>query len=87
MNADDIYKIDDWRIMGQPGYLYKVKLKKLQFQKSRFQIDHVHCEFCWDKFSEAANDLHEGYTTMDEKYWICETCFLDFHKIFPRIVK
>jgi hypothetical protein len=26
--------------------------------------------------------LHEGYCTLDEYYWICASCFCDFHERF-----
>jgi hypothetical protein len=42
--------------------------------------DHDHCAFCWAKFmvEDLPDVLHEGYCTLDEYHWICETCFRDF---------
>lgn len=41
-----------------------------------------HCNFCWATFSEYDDDLHEGYCTPDETYWICPECFNDFKEMF-----
>jgi hypothetical protein len=46
------------------------------------RLDHDHCEFCGKKFSESPEDLHFGYTTLDDYYWICEPCFNDFEQMF-----
>jgi len=32
--------------------------------------------------SEVPDVLHEGWTTPDEYWWICDTCFNDFHERF-----
>lgn len=72
---------EDWRLTTQMKYLYRAKLKKAIFKKTE-QNDHEHCEFCFDKFSEEENTLHEGYCTMDRYRWICEVCFRDFHEQF-----
>ena len=44
--------------------------------------DHEHCEFCGIKFSKHEGDLQEGYSTLDQNYWICEKCYYDFRDMF-----
>lgn len=73
---------DDMRLAGQERYL---KDKTLFFQKwipHNEEWEHDHCEFCWEKFSDAADSLQEGYTTEDRYYWICSECFEDFKESF-----
>jgi hypothetical protein len=89
-NANDIYKIDDWRIMGQPGYLFQKRLYKRSFIPNfdDKHPDHAHCEFCNDYF--CANDkqyLHEGYYEPINHCWICETCYNDFKELFQWIIE
>jgi hypothetical protein len=26
--------------------------------------------------------LQEGYSTQEDEYWVCPTCFVDFHAMF-----
>ena len=49
--------------------------------------DHDHCAFCWAKFAEASDCLHEGYSTENRYYWVCEECFHDFKERFGWRVK
>ena len=72
----------DWRIQGQEKYLLNKDLYYKKYVKQSDRNDHVHCEFCWDKFSEYEGDLHFGYNTLDGKYWICVNCFNDLEKMF-----
>lgn len=72
---------NDWRITNQINYLFRAKLKKVQFTKTSHS-DHEHCEFCWDKFGAEEGMLHSGYCTLDEYRWICEQCFQDFKDQF-----
>ena len=76
--------MDDWRLSGQERYLSRAVLIKAVFKKHSEIDDHTHCIFCWDKFSERAEDLHVGYT--NGYHWICETCFNDFKEQFGWIV-
>lgn len=82
--AKDIYGIDDWRIMGQPGYLYEKKIYFKYFvpYQDVEQPDHAHCEFCSDYFSQEGNYLKSGYYEPSSKSWICEKCYNDFKDIF-----
>ena len=43
--AEDIYEIDDWRIMGQPGYLFQKVLHQIKFfpYSDDEYADHSHC--------------------------------------------
>ncbi len=83
--ADKIYEMcDDWRIMGQPGYLFKRTLFHQTFVPNfdEQHLDHAHCEFCNDYFSLQGDYLKEGYYEKESKSWICETCFHDFKILF-----
>ncbi|MDR1101780.1 MAG: hypothetical protein LBL34_05450 [Clostridiales bacterium] len=71
----------DLRLFNQEKYLKNATLKETKF-KERTTNDHKHCEFCWAKFAETTNDLHSGFATLDEKYWICPQCFNDFKAMF-----
>lgn len=74
---------DDWRLNGQEEYLYQAELYRcgVSFPEPE-EVDHAHCEFCWAKFSDYEEDLHEGYLTKDYYYFICEECYNDFKDQF-----
>lgn len=78
---------DDWRLQGQDGYLSGVTLRWKKWKSPSATWNHDHCEFCWEKFSELPETLHEGYTTKDEKRWICPECFSDFKDMFQWILE
>jgi len=59
-----------------------VKLWHKQYKNHSEKWDHDHCAFCWEKFSEAEGNLHEGYCTFDKNHWVCERCFNDFKGMF-----
>lgn len=82
--AEDIYKLDDWRIMGQPGYLFKKRIRYTQVENILQPTEHRHCEFCFDRFSHNNNDLQSGYIccVQNKTYWICENCYIDFKDLF-----
>ena len=71
----------DWRLTNQIKYLYKTKLFRATFKETK-DNDHEHCEFCWSKFSESDDDLHEGYCSLNMHIWICDKCYHDFNKMF-----
>lgn len=73
-------QVNDWRLTDQAKYLYKKILYWQNYQAYSETWEHDHCEFCWAKFTEEnqSEDLHAGYTTQNQYYWICETCFNDF---------
>ena len=73
---------NDWRLFNQDLYLNNAVLQKKIFAPHSTENDHTHCEFCWKKFCDSTTDLHEGYTTKDEKYWICDICYNDFKDMF-----
>ncbi len=74
---------DDWRLLrGQEDYLSGKTLYFRKWKAPSEELDHDHCEFCWDKFSDYPDTLHEGYTTEDNCYWICQTCYDDFKEMF-----
>ena len=73
---------DDWRLSGQENYLSGKALYFRKWKAPKKEWDHDHCEFCWEKFSDYPDTLHEGYTTEDNYYWICPTCYNDFKEMF-----
>jgi hypothetical protein len=75
---------NDWRLDNQQTYLQGVTLIWKRYSRPSETWDHDHCEFCWAKFMEgdAPDALHEGYTTEDNKRWICKGCFEDFKEMF-----
>lgn len=74
---------NDWRLLrGQDEYLKNEVLNLAKYERYSETWDHDHCAFCWETFSEYEGDLHEGYCTLDKRYWICEKCFNDFKHMF-----
>ena len=73
--------MDDWRINNQMDYMFRARLLHTTFAESS-RGDHEHCEFCFLMFSNAAEDLHVGYCTLDHYRWLCEGCFRDFKEPF-----
>lgn len=73
---------DDWRLRGQEKYLSGKTLYFRKWAAPRKEWDHDHCEFCWEKFSDFPDTLHEGYTTEDNYHWICPNCYNDFKEMF-----
>ncbi|MBN2448559.1 MAG: hypothetical protein JXO22_17660 [Phycisphaerae bacterium] len=74
--------MDDWRLQGQEEYLKGITLRRATYRPYREGWDHDHCEFCGCKFSTRPGDQNEGYTTLDEYRWICQTCYEDFKAVF-----
>lgn len=73
----------DWRLNGQERCLFQAELYRCKFRfPEPEEVDHAHCKFCWAKFSENEDDLHEGYITKDREHVICEECFQDFKERF-----
>ena len=49
--------------------------------------DHEHCELCWDKFSEATSDLHEGFCSIGKyQRWVCCDCFKQNQDLYDWIL-
>jgi len=83
MDGNEIYKLNDWRIMGQPGYLFGKRLYRTNYVNLyECAKSHAHCEFCFDILSANDNDLHEGYYEPNTNSWICDSCFNDFKVLF-----
>jgi phage terminase large subunit-like protein len=76
--------VSDWRLTNQEQYLKGSTLRFGAYRQPRADWDHDHCAFCWAKFMEppAADTLREGYSTLDERTWICPRCFEDFKAMF-----
>jgi hypothetical protein len=70
----------DWRLLNQESYLRGVRLQRKRYRAYSESWEHDHCSFCWATFSELdePDELHEGYATEDDYYWICDTCYEDF---------
>jgi len=75
-------KPDDWRLRGQDQYLAGAVLFWQRYTPFSKKWDHDHCAFCFRRFSTLDNDLHEGYATAGNVYWICEECYEDFKEMF-----
>ena len=73
---------DDWRLNGQEDYLMGKTIYRRKWKSLTNGTDHYHCEFCWARFSDFHDDLHEGYSTEDNHYWICLECHNDFKDMF-----
>ena len=73
---------DDWRIMGQEGYLLDKKLQYRRFDRNIVRDDFDQCEFCWACFDKDEMHPMMAYYEPSGKYWICETCFHDFCRHF-----
>ena len=75
---------DDWRLMGQEKYLQGVTVKKVQPKKyvvgKNSHLFHTHCEFCTNTITGDSSE--ECFVTLDNRHWICKTCFDDFDKQF-----
>ena len=73
---------DDWRIMGQEGYLLDKELLYIQFDRSICIEDYDQCEFCWKCFDEDKDQIQYAYFEPIGKKWICQDCFNDFKEYF-----
>ena len=78
---------DDWRIMGQEGYLLGKHLEHRRFRIELCHEDFTQCEFCWDTFNMVDGVSSRAYFSPEEKVWICEKCFTDFCKYFQWTVQ
>ncbi len=73
----------DWRNNGQDRYLNKAVLYRRKYKAPSKSWQHDHCAFCWARFSvDFPGDLHEGYATGDNYWWICDECYADLKDIF-----
>ncbi|HTR54753.1 MAG TPA: hypothetical protein VMJ10_28880 [Kofleriaceae bacterium] len=77
-------KDDDWRLRGQEKYLHGASWTWKTYRRYRDNWEHDHCSFCWAKLTEPGTDgeAHEGYSTKNDYYWVCATCFDDFKERF-----
>jgi hypothetical protein len=84
MNDRSCTSNQDWRLMGQERFLQAVKLYWRKHTRYNETWDHDHCEFCGAKFmvEDYPDVLHEGYSTENQYYWICEKCFEDLKEKF-----
>ena len=73
---------EDWRIMGQEGYLLRQKLQHRRFDRSICFEDYDQCEFCWEVFDEDPSNPLRCYYSPEKRVWVCEECFNDFNPYF-----
>ena len=73
---------DDWRIMGQEGYLLKKHLQHRRFDRELCIEDFDQCEFCWAVFDKDKTHPEKAYYEPINKRWICEQCYTDFKEYF-----
>lgn len=78
---------NDWRIMGQEGYLKGKILQYRVFDRAICREDYCQCEFCWDTFESEAGSSTFAYFEPSGKFWICDTCYRDFEQHFGWIVE
>lgn len=78
----------DWRLQGQERYLFGVTIHLQKYLDRKTLTDHDHCEFCGNKFSDTIEGaLTEGYTTLNDYWWICTDCYADFKADFKWIIR
>lgn len=76
---------DDWRLtFGDEDYMYDQNAYHRKWVQKSKNDDHDHCKFCWAKFANFEDTLHEGYVVEFNNYnfWICDACFNDFKEMF-----
>lgn len=74
--------MSDWRLQGQQRDLMGAHLTWHVYPSPGVRRTGHQCEFCWKKFKADGGELVGGYTTDDEKRWICEMCYWDFQDRF-----
>jgi len=75
---------NDPRLAIDNTFLSEFTWENKRWTQTRENWDHDHCEFCGAKLMDidSSDVLREGFTTPDEYYWICKTCFEDFREKF-----
>ena len=73
---------DDWRLMGQEGYLMNKILEYRNFDRKLCVLDFDQCDFCYECFDEDPEHPLNAYFEPEEKVWICEECFNYFKPFF-----
>ena len=73
---------DDWRVMGQEGYLLGKRLQHRRFNRALCIEDYDQCEFCWDAFDKDPKNPAMAYFEPEQHLWICEKCYKDFLEHF-----
>ena len=73
---------DDWRLMGQEGYLIGKHLQHRRFSRKLCYEDFDQCDFCWRCFDKDDAVPARAYFVLEERLWICEDCFVFFQKHF-----
>ena len=80
---------NDWRLDGQEKYLQGAELRLMRWWPHREGRDHDHCQFCWARIldqTKGKDEYDRGYVTVDNRHWICPSCFADFKSRFGWLV-
>jgi len=78
---------EDWRIMGQEGYLAHKRLQHRKFDRALCVEDYDSCEFCFSKFDKDPKHPLSAFFCPEKKVWICEECYNDFKEHFDWTVE
>ena len=78
---------DDWRLMGQEGYLVGKRLQHRRFRRELCREDFDQCDFCWKVFDKDPTSSKRAYYVPDEFVWVCEECYKDFSPHFQWTVE
>ena len=78
---------DDWRVMGQEGYLMNCHLQHRTFDRALCIEDYTQCEFCYAVFDKDKAHPLQAYFEPNKKVWVCENCFRDFQPYFHWMVE
>lgn len=78
---------EDWRIMGQEGYLKDKKLQHMKFNRAMCTEDNDQCDFCYSLLDGDNQDASYAYFEPITKSWICERCYKDFKDHFNWITE
>lgn len=73
---------DDWRLMGQEGYLKEKTLLHRHFDRKICVEDYLQCEFCWSSLEDDEGKGIMCFFEPEQKLWVCEECYSDFREHF-----
>lgn len=78
---------EDWRIMGQEGYLKDKKLQHRKFSQAMRTKDNDQCDFCYSFLDRNHQGASYAYFEPITRSWICERCYQDFKEHFNWMVE
>lgn len=79
---------DNGWLTDQADHLIGAALTRSEWMPLHPADDHDHCALCWAKFSKLGlpDELHVGWRTADQRYWVCQQCVDDFNVRFQWIL-